>query len=359
MNDATHHAQCFNRSTMETRARAHCLYYVLSREPLIILTYERLETIEEMAAMIDRRRAWFLVVFKWTMEDERKARELSDGYTAFRSRHPDQEIVFLCNTLAEHELLGRLGLRRIYCSQNALLDEKVYRIVPGIEKRFDAVYNAQLEPFKRHHLACEVESLALITYTLYYRPVEPRRAYFQEVRRWLPEARVLNRPGHPALGDCRFDPELPRIPNHRISEHLATARAGLILSAEEGACWAACEYLLSGLPVVSTRSKGGRDVLFDESTALVVEDSAEAVARGLKNLIERDLPAERVRGTTLEKVLPHRQRFVALINDIYREAGAAKDFREEWDRVFVNRMMQVRPWPGSFAEDVHLRAVAR
>lgn len=344
--------------TTETRPRTHRLYYVLSREPLIILTYEPLAAIEEMSARIGRRRAWFVVVFKWTMEDERKVRELSDAYAAFRNRHPDKEVIFLCNTLAEHELLGGRGLRRIYCSQNALLDENLYRIVPGIGKRFDAVYNGQIEPFKRHHLARGVESLALITYTLYYLPAEPRRAYFEKVRSWLPEARMLNWPGHPPLAECRFDPELPRIPNHLISEHLATARVGLILSAEEGACWAACEYLLSGLPVVSTRSRGGRDVLFDEGSALVVEDSEDAVAQGVRTLIGRDAQPERVRARTLEKLQPHRQRFIGLINEIYREAGAERDFRGEWDRVFINRMTQVRPWPESFAGDVDPRAGA-
>lgn len=343
----------------EVKVRSHRLYYVLSREPLIILTYERLETIDEMSERLGRGRAWFLVVFKWTMEDEGKVRELRDGYAAYRSRHRDKEVIFLCNTPVEHELLGRHGLRRIYCNQNALLDERQYRIVAGIEKRFDAVYNAQLEPYKRHHLARRVRSLALITYTLDYRPMEPRRTHFQKVQQWLPEARMLNRPGHPALAECRFDPALPRIPNEHISAHLATARVGLILSAEEGACWAACEYLLSGLPVVSTRSRGGRDVLFDDSTSLLVEDSAAAVAAGVGELSGRDLQAERIRETTLEKLLPHRQRFIGLVNEVYREAGVARDFRDEWNRVFRNRMVRVRPWPESFAGDVgSLREVA-
>jgi hypothetical protein len=90
----------------------------------------------------------------------------------------------------------------------------------------------------------------------------------------------------------------------------------------------------------------------------VVEDSEDAVAQGVRTLIGRNARPERVRARTLEKLQPHRQRFIGLINEIYREAGAARDFRGEWDRVFVNRMTQVRSWPESFAGDVDPRAGA-
>ena len=40
---------------------------------------------------------------------------------------------------------------------------------------------------------------------------------------------------------------------------LVQSRCGLALSAQEGAMYASGEYLLAGLPVVTTRSRGGRD----------------------------------------------------------------------------------------------------
>lgn len=50
----------------------------------------------------------------------------------------------------------------------------------------------------------------------------------------------------------------------KINEIYGQSRCGLILSAEEGACFAAMEYLLCGLPVVTTPNIGGRDEFFDK-----------------------------------------------------------------------------------------------
>lgn len=340
-------------STIKTRPKSHKLYYILSKKPTIIVAYESLESIEQMSELIKQDRAYFIIVFKWTMEDEKKIEKLGEKYVEYKEKYPGYEITFLCNTLAEYDWLGKYNLPRIFCNQNALLDEDVYRICPKAAKKYDAVYNGQIEPFKRHHLAQRVKSLALITYTLYYKPIEAREKYFYKVKELLPWAIMLNWVGHPRFEDCDFDPLLPRIPAKNISTHLNLARVGLILSKEEGACWAACEYLLSGLPVVSTKSKGGRDILFDDEYAAVVEDTPEAVEEGVRKMVERNIPAEYIRKKTLEKLKAHRQRFIALVNGIYREEGMDNDFEDEWHNVFINRMMRAQSWPGNFASEVN------
>ena len=74
------------------------------------------------------------------------------------------------------------------------------------------------------------------------------------------------------------------IPPQEISDYLCRARVGLALSAEEGPMAACVEYLLSGLPVVSTPSLGGRDVFFDERFVKVVEPDPHAVSEGVEAL---------------------------------------------------------------------------
>ncbi|WP_164127899.1 glycosyltransferase, partial [Stenotrophomonas maltophilia] len=49
------------------------------------------------------------------------------------------------------------------------------------------------------------------------------------------------------------------------------AAVGLCLSAVEGAMCASMEYLMAGLPVVSTPSVGGRDVYFDPDYCIIAE----------------------------------------------------------------------------------------
>ena len=54
---------------------------------------------------------------------------------------------------------------------------------------------------------------------------------------------------------------------------------GGVFSEEEGACWASSEYLLCGLPVVSTHSRGGRDVWYSGHNSLIVEPTQARARR--------------------------------------------------------------------------------
>jgi hypothetical protein len=54
------------------------------------------------------------------------------------------------------------GLTTVFCNQNALVDKRIFRPLPGVAKRFDAVYDARLTPYRRHRLAAEVPNLALL-----------------------------------------------------------------------------------------------------------------------------------------------------------------------------------------------------
>jgi glycosyltransferase involved in cell wall biosynthesis len=128
----------------------------------------------------------------------------------------------------------------------------------------------------------------------------------------------------------------------------------VILSREEGACYASAEYLLSGLPVVSTRSRGGRDIFFDEEYVEVVRDDPRAVAAGVRRLIEKKVPAARVREATLEKMRPHRERFLVLLQEIYDRKKVPFDVRRGWERLYTDKMIRyARRWPDDFLRDVN------
>jgi glycosyltransferase involved in cell wall biosynthesis len=102
------------------------------------------------------------------------------------------------------------------------------------------------------------------------------------------------------------------------------ARVGLILSEREGAVFASMEYLLCGLPVVSTPSTGGRDVFWDDRFVIVCEPNPEAVAEAVQELKLRNIDPQLIRNATLEQVEKHR--------DVLREflAPAVKTFECPW-----------------------------
>jgi glycosyltransferase involved in cell wall biosynthesis len=280
-----------------------------------------------------RRRAYFLFCFQWAFDKPTQIAKLVRGVDEHR-------IVYLCDTAPQQERFERAGLRAIVCNHNSLLDERIFRIDGNVEKRFDAVYDAQINPFKRHLLAARIESLALISYlpstrTLisYLSSTRTRAemsAYAAEVRAALPRAHWFSDPFAPV--------EKPFLSPQQVSESLNRCRVGLCLSKLEGAMYASAQYLLCGLPVVSTRSEGGRDVFFDEEYVRIVEDDPEAVWHAVHELIDLAIPPQRIRSKTLARMWEHRERLVELIQSCYAECGVSRDFREEWDRVFCNKL---------------------
>ena len=322
-------------------------YHIINKKPIIIITYGG-ESIGYISELLKKNRAYIIIGFWWSRGSEKSSEKIKRDYIQYKKKYPAHELTFLCNSPIEYKLLGKFNIPRIFCNHNAFLDEKQYRIIPNIQKKYDAVYNAQMAFFKRHYLAQKIKSLALITYQHSFLLDEERKKCFNEVRRILPDATMLNYINHPKFKNCIYTPDILQIPENKISEHLNSAKVGLILSEAEGACYASCEYLLSGLPVVSTKSRGGRDVFFDKEYIKVVDDTPEAVKNGVEELIKKHTSAEYIRKKTLEKIKAHRERFIALIQKIYDKEGINKDFRKEWDKIFFNRMVSREAWPSNF-----------
>ncbi len=232
--------------------------------------------------------------------------------------YPEHELVFLCNTREAHEELARRGVPSHFCSQYGMVDESLFRVNTSIQKEFDAVYNAQMEPVKRHELATAVQRLALITYRI---EVDP--SYFGRTRNQLSHAQWLN-----------FDPagDYHWLSPEEVGRGLARSKVGLILSAAEGANYATVEYLLSGLPVVTTRSRGGRSVLYDDRYVKVVEDDPAAVAAGVPELIARKLDPEVVRSGTIARICEHRKVFLGILQSYVDSRGGGLDLRATWNR---------------------------
>jgi glycosyltransferase involved in cell wall biosynthesis len=244
-------------------------------------------------------------------------------------RFPDIQLIHLCNEPGQPALFHARGAQAVFCSQNCFVDDAVFRPIPSIEKRFDAIYDARFATWKRHFLAVELGSIALI----YYPVPQDDPEYVQLLRRTFAHAHFFN---HPDSGPYQ------RLSPKAINRSLNTCRVGLCLSAEEGAMYASAQYLLSGLPIVTTRSSGGRDVFFEDRFVLTVPPQPSAVRQGVEELIRRKLQPEDIRETTLAKLRAHRQTFIALVQDIYLRHGVQRMFADEWNRVFRDKMTEDR-----------------
>jgi glycosyltransferase involved in cell wall biosynthesis len=112
------------------------------------------------------------------------------------------------------------------------------------------------------------------------------------------------------------------------------AHVGLCLSAAEGAMLASMQYLLVGLPVVTTPSMGGRDVFFDAENSITVEPEANAVAKAVAEWIERRPDPRAIRGRALERVAEHRERLRVFVRGFQASHGVPEERRLDagWGR---------------------------
>ncbi|WP_152555683.1 glycosyltransferase [Methylomarinum vadi] len=316
-------------------------YYVLSDFPLIVIipedVHENYAKWKIFFRMLRPKKAIFLCRVRYTLEPDPQVPPIAAWHKAYTEQNPRHRFIYLANTEKEEKKLQQFGLESYFVNQNCFIDEKMFQPEPKSEKLFDAIYNARLSRFKNIQLAGELDNLALITYFA----VQEDYDQFTESQQTIPKATALNWPGHPPLKDCVIG-NYGKININDISSYLNKARVGLCLSNIEGAMYASAEYLLCGLPVVSTESLGGRDVMFDNDYVIMVENSSLAVKEGVKAMISRNLSPEFVRKRTLEKMELHRRYFIDLIQQLYEENGINRRFTDEWSRLFINRMYKVQ-----------------
>ena len=228
-----------------------------------------------------RHRGWFLLSPTWSIEHEGDAREIRARAVVHRLRQPRHSLIFMCNTPVEVDELRRHGEAAFFHNKTSAVSEETFRPLDGVSVEFDAVYNAQLAPFKRHGLALGIERCAF----LFYRAsmgLSARQFETEVIARHTRQA-----PGHIFINPIDEDGKPMLLASAEVNLHLNRAAVGLCLSESEGPMFASTEYLLAGLPVVTTPSRGGRDVYLDDEFCLTVPPDPRAVATAVAALKAR------------------------------------------------------------------------
>ena len=299
---------------------------VLSREPPVVKIAvggdPPLWMLRAFGRGLGNRAATFLLVLYWTAESERAVAIYRSEAQRHRAEFPRHTLIFLCNTEAEQKLFNHAGELALFANQNMMVSEDTFRPIPGAETEFDAIYNAKLSAFKRHDLAEGIHSVAYITYVdSNDTPKRLARALCGRIAARAPGHRIIN----PV---CNGLPVL--VAPEEVNWTQNQASIGLCLSAEEGAMFASMEYMLAGLPIVSTPSKGGREVFFDPNFCFIVDAHPAAIKEGVKRLIAQNLSRHEVRDSTLAKVNAHRDRFRENLRDIAKQTGFAQHVSDDW-----------------------------
>lgn len=291
---------------------------------------------------LKHKNAWFLYTWYWHIEDPERIAIARQYEEAHRQRYPGHTFIHLCNTEAQQNAFSAQGLRAVFCNHNSLVDERIFYPMPGIGKRFDAVYDARLKNYKRHELCDALDSLALI-YAFDTHVDDP--AQVDDLRHQLRHAHYFNH------ADGRYDGAYRQMTAEDVARCLNQCRVGLCLSAVEGAMYASIQYLLCGLPVVSTPSLGGRDVFFDKENSLIVQPTPEAVRDGVQEMLDRNPDPACIRERTLARMRRHREVFIDVVQRIYSESGCPhRDFAREWPHLFFNKMLRFQRHKDTIAQ---------
>ena len=208
-----------------------------------------------------------------------------------------ENFYFLYNEESEKVNFSSKGFIGDVINQNSWLDENlVMKPMDGIVKNYDAIYVGRFSQFKRHFLARKVNNLALVA----------GNNHGNLIAEQIPEASFLN--------------DKPLTPDE-VCEKINESRCGLILSGEEGACFASSEYLLCGIPVVSTHSKGGRSVWYNEYNSIVCEDNEDSVAAAVQEFIKNPRDPEIIRNGHLSLSRHYRVKFIAVLSKLFYDHG--------------------------------------
>lgn len=225
-----------------------------------------------------------------------------------------RQFLWMANEQAEIDAFESVGIPASLINHNAWLDETGHLQIRPEEKIYDAIYVARLVDFKRHHLAAKVPNLALVAGKTHRR------------------TDALAPPPHVYLN------EKP-LPGAEVAAMLNRSRVGLLLSAAEGACFSSSEYLLCGLPVVSTPSRGGRDIWYNDYNALIVDPDPDAVAAGVEHFLASPRDPHRIRQMHIDQARAHRARFVSALGDVLRRFGVTDvDPETHFRSNFIHKM---------------------
>jgi len=303
-------------------------YYPLSTRPLVLYAKDwafrhESQPIFRLLESLANEPTLLLLSPSWNMRSESQFDYLGNRANRVAAINSRARLVVLAPTESALQAMRDRNLPCVHVNQNALADERVFRPLESV-RRWDAVYDAKLSPFKRHELASGLTSLALITYR--HRSALPsNRRYAKTVDHILGSAFRFNPPGRSGF-----------LATEQVNEALSQCRVGLCLSEVEGTMWASIQYLLAGLPVVTTPSEGGRTEFFHEDYVATVPPDPDAVADGVARMVDSGISAQEISRRTLALMEPHRKRLFNAVDEFLSENGEARVLEESWDSVRVH-----------------------
>ena len=206
------------------------------------------------------------------------------------------QFFILFNSTKEKNIFDKYGFTGEVINHNCWLDwNKSMKILDNREKIFDAIYIGRRSAFKRHMLARKINNLAIVAGNNHGNQVSD-----------IPKYKYIN--------DAPLSPD-------EVCEKINQSKCGLLLSETEGACFSSSEYLLCGIPVVSTISNGGRDFWYNSYNSRVVDPDEDKVLEAVNYFKHVDIDPIKIRNDHIELSLKQRKLFINHLQELFIRKG--------------------------------------
>jgi glycosyltransferase involved in cell wall biosynthesis len=213
-----------------------------------------------------------------------------------------RNVIICAPTLKILELFKkyRPNLRICLANHNAFIDESVYKIDYTVEPTFDLVVSSCFCKYKNLHLVKDINNnVCSIGYfqgsdTSEILEINKENFYFANFK----ENKVKTRENF-----LWIDPPTSR-------KYYNMSKIGGIFSTTEGACFSSSEYLLCGLPVLSCKCSGGREIWYNDENSVLCDPNEESVSSSLNLMIDKynsgGYDREKIRQQHIEQMDIHR-----------------------------------------------------
>jgi len=228
------------------------------------------------------------------------------------------------------------------CSLNINKFINIY-IPPIEERKYNVIMISRNNKFKRHFLTKELNDILYI--------VKETKSNLQ----YYKKDNIHCNCNHDVLCDnCNFV-SLNRIDlslsftnkTHEIKynirnvqDYIIKSKIGIILSSIEGACYSSLEYLLCGIPVVSTFSTGGRDEFYNEDNSLICQENCESVKQtieqALLKLRNKEFNPVKIKNMAFEQYQYYQDIYLNVVQDIINQEQININIKTEiFDNYFI------------------------
>jgi hypothetical protein len=171
-------------------------------------------------------------------------------------------ITYLCNSIEQVKWAKNNQFNSILCHHNAFINSELFAIKnDDSERLYDIVLNTRPENIKRPWLAADVGKIAIIQGILYH------KQEFYDLN--------LLKPNY--INNERISPQ-------EVNNLYNLSLCGGIFSAAEGGCISSGEYMLSGLPVISSYCTGGRETYYRDFNSILVDDNPNEVVHAVQKI---------------------------------------------------------------------------